>query len=68
MDYGFSIVADGYGRARSALEPAVRAEVTAEYAEPLQKAGFWMRLHLRMEIAAEVRRRLDTRVSRDACY
>jgi hypothetical protein len=62
------IVADGYRRARAALEPEVRAEVEAEYAARLQGVKFVERMKLKREINREVEMRLRRRAPRDALY
>ena len=52
-------VHDGYYRARSANESAIRAEVEREYAERLQSAGLLERWRLRWEMERETERRLE---------
>jgi hypothetical protein len=61
-------VADGYRRAYSAVEPPVRVEVTAEYAERLERASFWERQRLKREIEREIRRRVHEKAPPDALY
>ena len=58
------IVADG----RDRLRKAIRAEVTAEYADQLAGASRWRRLFLVWRIRAEVERRLQRSASRGACH
>jgi hypothetical protein len=62
------IVVDGDARAASALEPVVRAEVAAEYAERLQHANFWQRWWLQREMEREIARRIDERAPPHALY
>ena len=61
-------VADGYGRARDAIEPEIRAEVEREFAKRLQTASFLKRWRLRREMAAEIKRRIHARAPPDALY
>lgn len=62
------IVANGYARAYAAIEPGVRAEVQAEYAERLQNASFFSRVWIRWEMKREIRRRIDRSAPPDALY
>jgi hypothetical protein len=62
------IVADGHRRAVRALEPVVRAEVEAEYAERLAAASRWKRALLKQEIRREIERCIAERAPRDALY
>jgi hypothetical protein len=62
------IVADGHERAVRALEPVVRAEVEAEYAERLAAASRWKRARLKQEIRREIERRIAERAPPDALY
>ncbi len=62
------IVVDGYERAYSAVEPEVRAQVLAEYADRLAEAGFWKRWRLRREIEREIVRRIHEKAPPDALY
>jgi hypothetical protein len=61
-------VADGQERAHAAIEPTIRAAVTAEYAERWQRATFWQRFWLRREIQHEIDRRLEEAAPSDALY
>lgn len=61
-------VADGYKRARDAIEPVIRAEVEGEFAERLQTAAFLKRWRLRREMAAEIKRRIHAQAPPDALY
>lgn len=61
-------VADGYSRAYAAIEPGVRAEVQAEYADRLQNASFFGRIWIRWEMNREIRRRVDQSAPPDALY
>lgn len=63
-----SFVEDGFWRARSALEPVIRAEVRKEYAERLAAAKFVTKLAIWSEMDREVRRRLDAKAPSDALY
>jgi hypothetical protein len=63
-----NFVAGGCGRAWSAAEGIVRAEIVAEFAERLQAAGFWMRLSLRWQMHREIGRRLRRLAPPDALY
>ncbi len=65
---GFSFVADGYGRLRSAAAQEIRAKFAVEYAEQLAAAGFWRRLWLWHVIEREVQLRLDNVAPPGACY
>ena len=62
------VVADGYERARSACEPELRAQVTAEYAERLANASFWKQWWLRWEMRREVVRRVHEKAPPYALY
>ncbi len=53
-----SFVADGYSRARSAVEPEIRAAVAAEFAERLASASHRQRVRLWLVIEREIRRRV----------
>jgi hypothetical protein len=61
-------VADGYSRARSAVEASVRDEVTADFADRLAAANVFTWARLRWQMSAEIRRRLDAKASPSACY
>lgn len=61
MLYVDPFVIDGCDRARAAIEPRIRRQVIAQFAEQLRVAGFWTRLRLRLEIEREVDRRLECR-------
>lgn len=62
-------VADGYRRARAALESKVRAEVTSEYAERIAQASFFERIRLSFEMHRVIRRRVqDQAPPPDALY
>jgi len=62
------IVADGHRRAVRALEPVVRAEVEAEYADRLTAAPRRERARLRREMRRETERRIAERAPPDALY
>jgi len=62
------IVADGHRRAVRALEPVVRAEVEAEYADRLAAVPRWKRARLRREMQQEIERRIAERAPPDALY
>jgi hypothetical protein len=62
------IVWNGHLRAYRAWKPIVRAEVQAEYAERLERAGFWERLRLRLEMKFEIDRRIQEKAPSDALY
>jgi hypothetical protein len=68
MEKSNGIVADGYYRAYRALEPEIRAKVTAEYSERLEKADVQERRLLKRQIEAEIRRRIHERAPPDALY
>lgn len=68
MHQSTGIVADGYWRARSAVLPSIRAAVNAEYAERLAHADFLTRMRLRLQMSAEIQRRLDVQAPQHACY
>ena len=61
-------VEDGYNRACSALEPQIRAEVSAEYEERLKCSGFWERRRIEREIEREITRRVHEKAPPDALY
>ena len=61
-------VPDGCERARSAVEPEIRAAVAAEYSERLERAGLWARIRLRREIEREVKLRVSKVAPYDAQY
>lgn len=61
-------VADGCDRAWNAMEPEVRQEVEAEFADAWSAAGFVRRWFLRRKINAELERRLAQRAPTDAVY
>ena len=63
-----SFVEDGWWRARTALEPIIRAEVRKEYAERLAAAKWMAKAMVRAEMEREVIRRLDVKSPRDALY
>lgn len=62
------VVVDGHFRACSALEPLIRAEVAAEYAERLSRATLWERWRLQREMAIEIQRRIHQKAPPDALY
>ena len=62
------LLADGYYRAYSAMEPHVRAEVTPAYAARLERASLWERLRIRREIEREIRRRIHEKAPPAAPY
>ena len=69
VDHRDGIVKDGYKRACSALEPAVRAEVRKVFAKRLKDASFLERLRLRRQMAAEIERRVRAKAPPpDALY
>jgi hypothetical protein len=61
-------VVDGCCRARSAAEPAIRAQVVAEFSVQLAAAGLWRRFWLWPAIECEVQRRLGKVAPPDALY
>jgi hypothetical protein len=61
-------LADGCNRAWKALEPEIRRQVEAEYAEAWKASGLLRRWFVRRRIEAEVRRRLTERAPPDAFY
>ena len=65
-EHGF--VEDGYERARAAIEPKVRAQVSAEYGERLKNASSSEQARLRKEMAQEIERRIDAQSPPDAIY
>lgn len=62
------IVADGHQRARSALEPVIRAEVEQESAEELPQFSLWRRLWVRRKMEREIKRRMAAAAPPDALY
>jgi hypothetical protein len=62
------IVADGYWRARTALEPKIRDEVAAEYADRLEQATTWLRWRITREMEREITRRVHSQAPPDALY
>jgi hypothetical protein len=62
------IIAGGFRRATNSLEPIVRAEVHAQYAEELQAASFIGRLLLKLEMNREIERRVHAQAPPDALY
>jgi len=65
-DSGFE--ADGCDRLRHKVEPAIRAEVEAEYAERIASAGLWRRWRVIREMENEIRRRTDESAPPTALY
>jgi len=65
-DQGF--LADGYHRARAAVEPRIRAQVRSEYRDRLNNASSAERARLEKEMADEIKRRIDAQAPPDALY
>lgn len=64
----FGLLSDGCERAWRAMEPRIRREVEAEFAEELQTSG-WIRCWLvRRKIETEIIRRLSELAPPDALY
>ncbi len=63
-----SFVADGYSRACEAIEPGIRLQVEAEFANQISTARVWRRFLLHLRIESEVRRRTDAIAPPDARY
>lgn len=63
-----AFVADGYSRARSAVESSIRAEVAAEFANRLADANVTTWIRLRWQMSAEIRRRINDKAPSAACY
>jgi len=63
-----SFVADGWSRACSALEPAIREQVIAEFAERWRTATYLQRIKLRLAIRREIARRIKQLAPPDALY
>ena len=61
-------VANGCKRAWNAMEPEVRREVEAEFANAWNASGWLRRWFLRRRIDAEITRRLAERAPPDALY
>jgi hypothetical protein len=61
-------VEDGHLRARSAIEPAIRAQVVAEYADRFEAAGLWRKFLLRRAIEREINLRVRNVAPPDALY
>jgi hypothetical protein len=66
--YEGRFVADGYRRARSALEPKIRAEVEAEFADERKAAGWIRRWFVQRKIKSEIRRRIHAEAPPEAHY
>jgi hypothetical protein len=64
--HGF--VQDGCSRARAALEPNIRAEVTLEFEPRLRAASPDVRHALQREMKREIARRLDKKAPQNALY
>ncbi len=62
------IVADGRERAYDGSIQQVRAEIEAQYAEELRKAGFWKRILLQRRIEREIRDRMKEIAPPDGLY
>lgn len=61
-------VVDGYERARKAMEPEIRAEIAAKYAEQLATATLWQRWKLRRQMKVEINERIHQVAPPDAEY
>jgi len=61
-------VADGWWRARKALEPVIRTEVRMEFAERLALAKHGQKSATLAEMEREVNRRLDGKAPSDGLY
>lgn len=61
-------VADGYGRAWSAVEPAVREQVEREFAAKWNASGVVGRWFLLRQIEREIIRRIELKAPEDAFY
>ena len=61
-------VADGYERARSANEPAVRQETESKYAAQIANASWLQQRKLRKQIEIEIEQQLDELAPPDALY
>lgn len=66
--YCSRFVADGLGRARTALEPEVRQQVEGEFAAEWNASSLIHRWFLQRRIEREVARRLELQAPRDALY
>jgi hypothetical protein len=62
------VVADGWWRARKALEPVIRTEVRKEFAERLATAKCGQKSAIGAEMEREVNRRLDRKAPARALY
>lgn len=61
-------VVTGYESAEAALLPEIRRQVEADFAERLSAAGLFRRWLLRLQIRAEISRRLDQQAPPDGLY
>lgn len=61
-------VADGRGRAWTAIEPAVREQVEEEFAAEWNASSVVHRWFLQRRIDREVARRIEIKAPRDALY
>ena len=59
---------DGWRRLWLKVEPAIRTEVEAEYAERVAAAGFWRRWRVIREMENEIRRRAEESAPPSALY
>lgn len=66
--YHSRFVADGLGRARAALEPAVREQVEGEFATEWNASSLVHRWFLQRRMEREIARRLEMQAPRDALY
>lgn len=61
-------IANGRQNACVAIEPMVRTEVEAEYAEQLKGASLWRRFWIHRKMKQEIRRRIGELAPPDALY
>lgn len=65
---GPGIACDGLIHMWSALDPGIRAEVEAEFAERLANASSWRKVTLQRQMRREIDRRMRQQCSVDGIY
>lgn len=68
MEQHHGFIADGYGRARAASGPIIRAQVQQEFAARLNSASDAGKQRIEREIEQEIDRRLKEVAPPDALY